>query len=66
MPPGATWGSAGLPEYAEDAAIGYQNSAVSGGGSNCWVVGPGKSASGAALVAGDPHLALQVPGQWYV
>jgi penicillin G amidase len=33
------------------------------GGSNAWVVGD--EAGGAALVAGDPHLALQVPGTWY-
>ena len=33
------------------------------GGSNAWVVG--SVGRGGALVAGDPHLALQVPGTWY-
>jgi len=32
------------------------------GGSNAWGVGV---SGGAALVAGDPHLPLQVPGIWY-
>jgi penicillin G amidase len=36
-----------------------------GGGSNAWAVGPGQSASGSALLAGDPHLALGIPCLWY-
>ncbi len=36
-----------------------------GGGSNAWAVGPGRSASGSALLAGDPHLALGIPCLWY-
>ncbi len=36
-----------------------------GGGSNAWVVGPGRSVSGSALLAGDPHLALGIPCLWY-
>ena len=36
-----------------------------GGGSNAWTVGPGRSASGSALLAGDPHLALGIPCLWY-
>ena len=35
--------------------------------SNSWVVGPGKSASGFAMHACDPHLAItMLPGFWYV
>ncbi len=35
--------------------------------SNSWVVSPGKSVSGKALHASDPHLAVnQVPGFWYI
>jgi len=35
-------------------------------GSNNWVVGPGRSASGAAVVVNDPHLdARLLPGVWY-
>jgi penicillin amidase len=35
-------------------------------GSNAWVVGPGRSTTGSALLANDPHLGLQVPGVWYL
>ncbi|HEX7705466.1 MAG TPA: penicillin acylase family protein [Thermoanaerobaculia bacterium] len=35
--------------------------------SNSWAVAPGRSKSGAALHASDPHLAIdQVPGLWYL
>jgi penicillin amidase len=36
-----------------------------GVGSNNWVVGPRRSASGRALLAGDPHLELTLPSIWY-
>ena len=34
-------------------------------GSNSWVVGPAKSATGKPLLANDPHLAPGIPGIWY-
>jgi penicillin amidase len=35
-------------------------------GSNAWVVGPGRSASGHALLASDPHLEInRLPAIWY-
>jgi len=34
-------------------------------GSNNWAVSPRRSASGAALLAGDPHLELTLPSIWY-
>ena len=34
-------------------------------GSNNWAVAPGRTASGAALLAGDPHLELTLPSIWY-
>lgn len=34
-------------------------------GSNNWAVGPGRSASGYAMLAGDPHLELTLPSIWY-
>jgi penicillin G amidase len=37
-----------------------------GVGSNNWVVGPLKSATGAALLANDPHLGFAMPSVWYV
>ena len=33
--------------------------------SNNWAVAPGRSASGHALLAGDPHLDLTLPSIWY-
>lgn len=35
-------------------------------GSNNWVVGGTKSASGKPIIANDPHLAFQTPSKWYV
>ena len=35
------------------------------GASNAWAIAPHKSKSGAALLAGDPHLGLSIPGIWY-
>jgi penicillin amidase len=35
-------------------------------GSNDWVVGPSKSATGGALLANDPHLAQSAPSIWFV
>jgi penicillin G amidase len=37
----------------------------SGQGSNNWVVGGARSASGLPLLANDPHLALRTPSLWY-
>lgn len=34
-------------------------------GSNNWAVAPARSATGHALLAGDPHLGLSVPAIWY-
>ena len=66
-PAGATWTEA-THSFTQDveSAVGYQDQAVGGGGSNCWIVGPERSASGKPLVCGDPHLAISVPGQWMV
>ena len=35
------------------------------GGSNGWAVGTARSASGAPLLANDPHLPLGAPSRWY-
>jgi penicillin amidase len=40
--------------------------APGGVGSNAWVVDPGRSTTGGALLANDPHLRLQAPGVWYL
>jgi penicillin amidase len=36
-----------------------------GGASNNWAVAPSRSASGGALLAGDPHLHLTLPAIWF-
>jgi len=36
-----------------------------GSGSNAWVVGPQRSASGQALLANDPNLGVQMPATFY-
>ncbi len=36
------------------------------GGSNAIAVGPERSISGAPLLAGDPHLGLGLPAQWFL
>jgi penicillin amidase len=38
---------------------------ATGGDSNNWAVAGSKSASGGALLAGDPHLHLTLPAIWY-
>jgi len=35
-------------------------------GSNDWVVGPGMSQTGGALLANDPHLGISMPSIWYI
>lgn len=68
VPSGAGW--TGLPHpYLQDisVAMGEPDGLVAaGGGSNCWVIAGSRTASGAPLVAGDPHLPVTLPGQWYV
>ncbi len=34
--------------------------------SNAWALAPGRSTTGGALLAGDPHLDLSAPGHWYL
>ncbi|RZS96686.1 penicillin acylase family protein [Cecembia calidifontis] len=36
-----------------------------GVGSNNWAVAPGKTRNGAAILANDPHLSLNLPSLWY-
>ncbi|UAA37221.1 penicillin acylase family protein [Paraneptunicella aestuarii] len=48
-------------EMETDLGIGGQNA-----GSNAWVVSGKYTESGAAILANDPHLGLQMPSLWYV
>ncbi|MGD9932644.1 MAG: penicillin acylase family protein [Dehalococcoidia bacterium] len=67
-PSGARWTGEPHP-FKEDilSAMGQPDGPQnSGGGSNCWVIHGSRTASGWPLVAGDPHLGLSVPAQWYL
>lgn len=35
-------------------------------GSNDWVIGPSKSATGHAMLGNDPHLGLDMPSVWFI
>jgi penicillin amidase len=49
-------------ELASRERLGIEGSFV---GSNAWAVSPSLSASGHALLAGDPHMGLNMAGNWY-
>jgi len=61
-------GAGPVQSFGERGSImGLLNDMVRGSarwGSNALVVAPGKSATGSALIAGDPHLGLSVPNLW--
>lgn len=62
----ASWESKLLRRGEEGAGFLAQADPGSlGSGSNAWAVAPSRSASGGALLAGDPHLALGIPCLWY-
>ena len=50
----------------DELAAALPPGAPGGVGSNAWVVDPGRSTTGGALLANDPHLGLQAPGVWYL
>ena len=57
------------PEEAGDArraALGRILQGTSRSGSNTVAVAPSRSASGAALIASDPHLGLSLPNLWLI
>ena len=37
-----------------------------GGASNAWALGPGRTTTGAAILASDPHLGMNAPVLWYL
>ena len=67
-PTGARWLDETHPFAADiEAAMGTPDGVVAaGGGSNCWVIHGSRTDTGAPIVCGDPHLAVGIPGQWYV
>jgi penicillin amidase len=66
-----SWGQRGLASagmeflHAAEAFGDYFGMNGILGGSNAWVVGPSKSASGKVILANDTHLVLQNPCLWY-
>jgi len=61
-----TWAQSLMPLLEKDQQLnkllGQEGSQV---GSNAWAVSAKKSATEAPLLAGDPHLGLNMPGKWY-
>lgn len=58
------------PEAGDETIVPGTGAATSGGddsgvGSNNWVVGAGRSATGKPILATDPHNAFGHPSQWY-
>jgi penicillin amidase len=54
------------PEAHVDYAMAGFNAAPLGGASNVWAASPDRAASGASLMANDPHLGFSAPGAWYL
>ena len=67
-PSGARWESQEHPFLrAIDEGLDEPEGPVSaGGGSNCWVLHGSRTASGAPIVCGDPHLNMRIPAEWHV
>jgi penicillin amidase len=60
--PSAAVASAAARDRAFDAALARE---AADRGSNNWVIGPSRTATGGAIFAGDPHLGLRVPVIWH-
>jgi penicillin G amidase len=52
-------------ESALDALVAVRGHQPDGVGSNSWAVGGSRSATGAPLIANDPHLGIGMPAIWY-
>jgi penicillin G amidase len=55
----------GYRATAQDYLAYWGTPALMAGGSNAWVIGPAKSATGAVILANDTHLHLMEPSMWY-
>jgi len=68
IPPGAVAGrwAADLQALhpAVQALLGAMGTDETGGGSNNWAVGPGRSATGRPILAGDPRQVFEIPGMY--
>jgi penicillin amidase len=64
VPVGAAAGPS-IDRLAGDLAA-FMAAAPSAGGSNAWAIAGSRTASGAPLLANDPHLAPRLPAPWYL
>ncbi len=64
--PGDAAAAAGTAGLAEALASALPPADPAGLGSNIWTVAGAHTASGAALLANDPHLGLVTPAPWYL
>ncbi len=55
-----------VPNLNVDYAMAGFNPAPLGGASNVWAATSARAASGASLMANDPHLGFSAPGAWYL
>lgn len=63
-PPGAAaWMAPLLDREMEMRALSGREGSLTG--SNAWAVSGSRTESGSAILAGDPHLGLSMPGYWY-
>jgi penicillin amidase len=61
-----SWNGEGMPLVEQiDAVRRSIGLATEASGSNNWAVSGARSATGSALIAGDPHLPQSMPGIWY-
>lgn len=67
-PAGTRWLDETHPYAIDSEVAGGEPDGIvgAGGGSNCWVIGGEKTTTGKPLIAGDPHLAISIPAQWYL
>ena len=63
--PSGTRAGEPLPRLAADLSL-LRDLAGGSGGSNAWAVAGSRTASGAPILANDPHLAPGVPPPWYL
>ncbi len=66
VPTGVAWQDVDTSLLAVlDEVNRYTGREVLGTGSNNWVIAGSRTATGAPLLANDPHLAIQMPSIWY-
>ncbi len=63
--PDGEWSPTGVPGLVSRQPQVAGASSPARAGSNNWAVGPNRSSTGAPILAGDPHLQLQLPSVWY-